>query len=232
MERPKYSRGPKYTQSFERQWRGFTEALAAKVRRHPILPAAAKVVTWEMIDRANKLDGSVQASSRGIAVNTGMNKNTVNTALHLLHEQRVIDLENSETEGGANNQAVAYLLLDEKRWPGPGPDDIRVSQELGQGVPKSGTGGVPPRRDTRTLLREPLKNLPGADAHATLAVEGSRARPQHVAITIGSKQWDAWLAYYEIHDPQRVRFMRHHAENGRSKGWSEPTEWPPAAEAS
>jgi hypothetical protein len=180
------SGGPRYTQAFWKRWKAFKEVVGAAVRRNPTLTLAAKVVMWEMIDRANKLDGRAHASSRGLAVDTGMTKNTANDALHLLHERRVIDLENSETEGGARLQATAYLLLDGKRWPGPGPDDI-VSQEMGQvakagvsqkpvhGVPKPGTGGVPHRRDTRTLLREPNKNLPsGADARASLD-EGERA---------------------------------------------------------
>jgi hypothetical protein len=236
MEKRKPSGGIKYTPAFESRWRAFRERVAVTVRRNPSLSAAAKVIIWEIIDRANKVDGRAHASSRGLGFSTRMSKNTINTALHLLHEQRVIDLENSETEGGAHNRATAYLLLDGKRWPGPGSDDIKVSQEMGQvakavvsqklghPIPKTGTGGVPHSRDTRTHLREPIKNLPSADALAPLA-DGSLARPGPVIIPIGSEQWRAWLSHHETHNPTRARLMRDLAENG--KGWSERSEWPP-----
>lgn len=150
----------KYTNAFWRRWRAFKERIGERYRRNAALPHEAKVILWELIDRANHLNGIAYAGSRGLGKDAGMDKDTANTMLHVLHEQRAIYLE----PGDHSKVSIAHLLSgDGERWPGPGPDDFtkRVSDRKGQGVPPRGTGGVCTVQ-TQEPLKGTYKNLPSA----------------------------------------------------------------------
>src|SRR5262245_60336348 len=83
----------KHTDAFWRAWRAFKQDAGNQVRRNRNIPHEGARIAWELIERANHVTGMAFAGNRGLGVDTTMDKDTANNMLHILHEQRAIDLE-------------------------------------------------------------------------------------------------------------------------------------------
>jgi hypothetical protein len=154
-----------YKPAYWRKWRDFKERFRQDALRSGSLPAEAKVIAFAIEDRVNHKTGNAYVGLRGLQNDTGIQKDEANTMLNILRDEQKIDLDRPESEGGAKLTGIAWPLVEGKRWPGPGPDDMVTC--LKKKADLSGKRGKPVCTTQTQEPFIPIKNLPSAGSLAS-----------------------------------------------------------------